>query len=364
MSSFPRPHRLESFTTLPVLAGFGLGALLLCTAACPASSGKDEGKSKINTAKPPPVPDKSTRTKPGSKKTTAPPPTAADDGCCRYCFGGTPCGDACIDEGETCDADKAEGCACAEDERQPKQFSEGWMPRGGTGILGPDVWNFNKAQGDPIDGPFTLEMAFEGAPELADKSKGTLTAVFNTSMGTFECELHEDEAPLTVANFVGLARGVRPFKDPKDPKSDEWTTRRYYDGTTFHRVIEGFMIQGGDPTASGKGIPGYFIPDEFDPELRHKSAGMLSMANRNPYDKATNKPIYDEKTGLTVGNTGSAQFFVTVAPTRPLDDRHTIFGKCETEVPIEISKVRVMDKPIPKKPFEDVTLDKLEIVRK
>jgi peptidyl-prolyl cis-trans isomerase A (cyclophilin A) len=207
-------------------------------------------------------------------------------------------------------------------------------------------------------------MAFEGAPELADASKGKLHAVFDTSMGSFECELYEQQAPLTVANFVGLARGVRPFKDPVDRKAKDWKKAPYYDGIIFHRVIPDFMIQGGDPTAAGNGTPGYFVPDEFDPKLRHDGPGYLSMANRNPYDQVTNKPIYDKETGLTVGNTGSAQFFVTVRETMALNDRHTIFGKCATEIPVAISKVRTQTSPIRDKPFEDVVIKKIDFVRK
>jgi cyclophilin family peptidyl-prolyl cis-trans isomerase len=124
------------------------------------------------------------------------------------------------------------------------------------------------------------------------------------------------------------------------------------------------MVQGGDPTAMGVGTPGYFIPDEFDPDLRHKGPGFLSMANRNPYDPPTNKPIYDEQTGLTVGNTGSAQFFVTVVETMALNDRHTIFGYCDPTIPTEMSKVRTQSRPIPDKPFEDIVINKLTFTRK
>jgi cyclophilin family peptidyl-prolyl cis-trans isomerase len=293
-----------------------------------------------------------------------PPGEPADDGCCKYCFVGTPCGDECLPEGKACKQPEAQGCACSKDKRQPKQFSKNARVPPNAGLLGPDVFNYNKSQGDPIDGPFTLEMAFEGAPELADKTKGKLYATFKTSMGSFECELYEDQAPLTVANFVGLARGVRPFLDPAERKATEWKKRRYYDGTIFHRVIKDFMIQGGDPTAMGVGTPGYFIPDEFDPKLRHDGPGYLSMANRNPYDQATDKPIYDDKTGLTVGNTGSAQFFVTVRPTMPLNDRHTIFGKCNPELPIQISEVPTLSRPIRDKPRENVTIETIEFARK
>jgi peptidyl-prolyl cis-trans isomerase A (cyclophilin A) len=348
MPSFPRPLGRESFNLAC------LGALLLTLSGCQAPAGDNKAGDKAG--------QKTAQQKAPPKSEV--PKAPADDGCCRYCFVGTPCGDECLPEGKTCDKPEGEGCACSKDKRQPLEFRKGQQVPPQQGLLGPDVWNHNKAQGDPIDGPFTLEMAFEGAPELADASKGKLYAVFDTSMGSFECELYEAQAPLTVANFVGLARGVRPFKDPRNRKATEWKKERYYDGTIFHRVIADFMIQGGDPTAMGVGTPGYFIPDEFDPKLRHDGPGYLSMANRNPYDQRTNKPKYDEKTGLTIGNTGSAQFFVTVRDTEPLNDRHTIFGKCATEIPIAISKVRTQSQPIPDKPFEDVVIKKIDFVRK
>jgi peptidyl-prolyl cis-trans isomerase A (cyclophilin A) len=356
MPSFPRPIGRESF----ILRHGCLGAavLLLSLSGCPASgdgtAGEKAGKA---------GPTKTAPTKTPPKSQVEPKP-ASDDGCCRYCFAGTPCGDECLPEGKTCDKPEGQGCACTKDKRQPLEFRKNHQVPPQQGLLAPDVWSYNKAQGDPIAGPFTLEMAFEGAPELADASKGKLHAVFDTSMGSFECELYEAQAPLTVANFVGLARGVRPFKDPKDRKATEWKKEPYYAGTIFHRVIADFMIQGGDPTAMGIGTPGYFIPDEFDATLRHDGPGYLSMANRNPYDQRTNKPKYDDETGLTIGNTGSAQFFVTVRETAPLNDRHTIFGKCATEVPIAISKVRTQTSPIKDKPFEDVVIKKIDFVRK
>jgi peptidyl-prolyl cis-trans isomerase A (cyclophilin A) len=370
MSSFPRPTGLASFNPNPAAPRPVSSAVDLrfnfvpavCTAAlligCPASPpGADKGDKQVRATASKTVDGKSV------KAPTVVKATASGD-CCQYCFAGTPCGNECLPEGKSCDKPEGSGCACNEDKREAKQFPKNFRLGGGTGLLAPDVFNYNKSQGDPFEGPFTLEMAFEGAPELADKTKGKLTAVFTTSKGTFECELYEEQAPLTVANFVGLARGVRPFKDPRDRKATEWKKARYYDGTKFHRVIKDFMIQGGDPTATGHGTPGYFVPDEFDPKLRHDGPGYLSMANRNPYDQLTNKPIYDEKTGLTVGNTGSAQFFVTVRETSALNDRHTIFGKCATELPIEISKVETLSNPIPDMPREDVVIEKLDFVRK
>lgn len=131
------------------------------------------------------------------------------------------------------------------------------------------------------------------AQEKNVKKKETstkLTAVITTTKGDIRLELFPQEAPLTVANFVNLAQ------------------RGYYDGLKFHRVIANFMIQGGDPTGTGRGGPGYKFQDEFSPKRRHDSAGMLSMANAGP-------------------GTNGSQFFITHKATPWLDDRHTIFGK-------------------------------------
>ncbi len=117
-----------------------------------------------------------------------------------------------------------------------------------------------------------------------------LTAVITTTKGDIQVTLFPAEAPLTVANFVNLAQ------------------RGYYDGLTFHRVIANFMIQGGDPTGTGSGGPGYRFADEFHPSLRHTSAGTMSMANSGP-------------------GTNGSQFFITHGPTTHLDDKHSIFGK-------------------------------------
>ena len=117
-----------------------------------------------------------------------------------------------------------------------------------------------------------------------------VTAVFTTTKGDIRVTLFPADAPLTVANFVNLAQ------------------RGYYDGLTFHRVIADFMIQGGDPTATGSGGPGYNFTDEFSPKLRHDSAGILSMANSGP-------------------GTNGSQFFITHVPTPHLDGRHSVFGK-------------------------------------
>jgi peptidyl-prolyl cis-trans isomerase A (cyclophilin A) len=130
-------------------------------------------------------------------------------------------------------------------------------------------------------------------------------ATFDTSAGTFKVRLFDDKAPKTVANFVGLAKGSQEWTDPKSGKP---ATRPFYDGLIFHRVIDGFMIQGGCPEGTGRGGPGYKFADEFGPGLRHDKAGLLSMANAGPH-------------------TNGSQFFITLAPTPWLDGKHAIFGE-------------------------------------
>jgi peptidyl-prolyl cis-trans isomerase A (cyclophilin A) len=132
-----------------------------------------------------------------------------------------------------------------------------------------------------------------------------LTAQFTTSEGNFTARLFDTDAPNTVANFVGLAEGTKEWTDPK---TGQKVKRRFYDGLVFHRVIEGFMIQGGDPLGTGTGGPGYKFGDEFSPKLRHTGAGILSMANSG-------------------ANTNGSQFFITLAATPWLDNRHTVFGE-------------------------------------
>jgi peptidyl-prolyl cis-trans isomerase A (cyclophilin A) len=138
-----------------------------------------------------------------------------------------------------------------------------------------------------------------------DAAKKTPYAVFTTSEGNFTVRLFEKEAPKTVANFIGLAEGTKEWTDPR---TNEKVKKPYYNGLTFHRVIAGFMIQGGDPLGNGTGGPGYKFADEFNASLRHTKAGILSMANAGP-------------------NTNGGQFFITLGPTPHLDNHHTIFGE-------------------------------------
>lgn len=162
------------------------------------------------------------------------------------------------------------------------------------------------------------------------ETRTQLVAVFETNMGTFECELFEDKAPKTVANFVGLAE------------------KGYYDGVIFHRVIDNFVIQGGDPTGTGsdgESIYGHPFEDEFHPDLKHNKAGVLSMANAGP-------------------NTNGSQFFITLAPTPWLDNRHSIFGEVikGMDVVKAIGKVETI-KP-GDRPVKDVVMKKVKIERR
>ena len=167
-----------------------------------------------------------------------------------------------------------------------------------------------------------------------------LYAKFETTLGNFTAELFEDKVPLTVGNFTGLAEGTKEWKHPK---TGETQKKPYYDGIIFHRVIEGFMIQGGDPLGMGYGGPGYQFKDEFHPDLRHDQAGILSMANAGP-------------------NTNGSQFFVTLAATPHLDRRHTVFGRVVEGLDVvhAIGRTAVDGQDRPKTP---VVMNKVTIER-
>ncbi len=149
------------------------------------------------------------------------------------------------------------------------------------------------------------------------------TATFKTNMGTMTAELFGDKAPKTVENFVKLAQ------------------KGFYNGTIFHRVIPEFMIQGGDPEGTGRGGPGYKFDDEFHPELRHNTPGILSMANAGP-------------------NTNGSQFFITEVPTPYLDNRHAVFGKITENLELVSQIARVKRDPRDR-PLHDVVIESLEI---
>ncbi len=194
---------------------------------------------------------------------------------------------------------------------------------------------------DPRGGKWGMAEATAGL-----EGKGALIATIKTSKGTLECKLFDDKAPLTVANFVGLARGKRTWKDPV---SKQWVTRPAYDGTGFHRIIKGFMIQGGDPKGDGSGEPGYTIPDEKWEGAKHDHAGQLCMANRG-------------------ANTNGAQFFITddkaahLDAKTPRDSGYTIFGECApVEVVHAIAAVSVEREG--NRPLSPVSIESVKISR-
>jgi peptidyl-prolyl cis-trans isomerase A (cyclophilin A) len=165
-------------------------------------------------------------------------------------------------------------------------------------------------------------------------------AHFTTSEGNFTARLFDAEIPKTVANFTGLADGSKEWTDPRTGKK---VKQPYYDGTVFHRVIDGFMIQGGDPLGQGTGGPGYNFADEFHPKLRHSKAGLLSMANRGP-------------------NTNGGQFFITLAATPWLDDKHTVFGEITEGMDVvkkigSTATVKPGDRPVKPITVEKVTIE-------
>ena len=150
------------------------------------------------------------------------------------------------------------------------------------------------------------------------------TATFDTSMGSFKVELFTDLAPITAGNFIDLSK------------------KGFYEGVIFHRVIDEFMIQSGDPTGTGRGGPGYTIPDEFGPGLKHDKPGVLSMANAGP-------------------NTGGSQFFITLVPTPWLDSRHAIFGTVVEGMEV-VSAIGSTQTGPADRPVVDVTINSITIV--
>ena len=165
-------------------------------------------------------------------------------------------------------------------------------------------------------------------------------AEFATTEGSFTVRLFDQEAPNTVANFVGLAEGTKEWTDPR---TQEKVKKPFYDGIIFHRVIAGFMIQGGCPLGTGTGGPGFRFEDEFSPKARHARAGMLSMANAGP-------------------GTNGSQFFITLGATPHLDNRHSVFG--EVTEGMEIVR-RIGSTPTGRqdRPVKDVVINAVTITR-
>ncbi len=165
-------------------------------------------------------------------------------------------------------------------------------------------------------------------------------AHFATNEGSFVVRLLDQDAPLTVGNFTGLAEGTKEWTDPR---TNAKVTRPFYDGLIFHRVIDGFMIKGGDPMGNGRGGPGYRFGDEFHAGLRHSKAGILSMANAGP-------------------NTNGSQFFITLGPTPHLDGRHTVFGEVVDGLDVVRRIGQVATGP-QDRPLKDVVMQSVRIER-
>jgi peptidyl-prolyl cis-trans isomerase A (cyclophilin A) len=174
----------------------------------------------------------------------------------------------------------------------------------------------------------------------AQDKKGPLYATLKTNMGDIVIQLFEDKAPKTVGNFVELATGVKEWTDPK---TKEKVKRPLYNGVIFHRVIPGFMIQGGDPLGNGMGGPGYRFEDEFHPDLKHSKPGIVSMANAGP-------------------NTNGSQFFITHKATPSLDGRHSVFGEVVKGQNV-VDTIANVPRDGRDRPVKDVVLQEVIITR-
>jgi peptidyl-prolyl cis-trans isomerase A (cyclophilin A) len=209
---------------------------------------------------------------------------------------------------------------------------------------------FASAQQTPTAPPAPQAPGAPPAQELPDSPSAEAapaveptgpTAVLDTSMGRITCRLFDKQAPQTVANFVGLADGTKDWTDPATREKEHG--KPLYDGTTFHRVIPGFMAQGGDPLGTGLGDPGYYIQDEIDPSLMFNVPGRLAMANSGP-------------------NTDGSQFFVTEEILPDLNGHYTIFGECDPSSVLVVKTITRVERDAHDKPLSPVMLKKVTIV--
>lgn len=176
-------------------------------------------------------------------------------------------------------------------------------------------------------------------PANTGRSPG-LYATFQTNHGAVVCQLFEKDAPITVKNFVDLAEGNKEYTDPRNGEKKKG---RYYDVTIFHRVIPDFMIQGGDPSGTGRGDPGYRFQDEFKPHLKFDQPGRLAMANAGP-------------------GTNGSQFFITEVPTEYLNNKHTIFGRVVAGADV-VKKIARVPRDRSDKPQQPAVIEKVTIER-
>ena len=194
------------------------------------------------------------------------------------------------------------------------------------------------------DTPKPVEPALPDAPQATAAAMihpNGPTIVIDTSMGRITCQFFQKQAPKAVANFIGLAQGTKDWTDPQTSK--KMHNKPLYDGTVFHRVIPEFMIQGGDPTGTGSGDPGFTFEDEFDPNLNFDVPGRLAMANSGP-------------------GTNGSQFFITEVPTEHLNQHHTIFGQCDDPSINVVKAIARVERDPNDKPVTPVVLKKVTIV--
>lgn len=198
---------------------------------------------------------------------------------------------------------------------------------------------------------FAQQPAAPASQELPDAPQATAEAltvpngpfvVMDTSMGRITCQFYQKQAPNAVANFIALAEGTKDWTDPVTGKVQHH--KRYYDGTTFHRVIPEFMIQGGDPAGTGMGGPGYAFNDELDPNLNFDRPGRLAMANSGP-------------------NTNGGQFFITEQAYDTLNQNYTLFGQCDDASVAVVKTIARVQRDADDKPLTPVALKKVTIVR-
>jgi peptidyl-prolyl cis-trans isomerase A (cyclophilin A) len=184
-----------------------------------------------------------------------------------------------------------------------------------------------------------LTALLTGSVFAAPKPAKATTAVINTTAGEITVKLFPDKAPKTVENFIGLATGKKEWTDPRTGKVEK--NKPLYNGTIFHRVIPGFMIQGGDPTGTGAGGPGYQFEDEFAPDLTFSKPGLLAMANAGP-------------------GTNGCQFFITVKETPWLNNHHTIFGEVTKGMNV-VDKIVAAEKGPGDRPIKPVEIKSIKI---
>jgi peptidyl-prolyl cis-trans isomerase A (cyclophilin A) len=189
--------------------------------------------------------------------------------------------------------------------------------------------------------------ALPDAPSTTSQAKAPVvptgpTVLIDTTMGRLTCKLYDKQAPATVANFIGLSDGTKDFTDPKTLSKVHG--QPFYNGTTFHRVIPGFMIQGGDRVGNGTGDPGYYFQDEIDPSLIFDEPGRLAMANSGP-------------------NTNGSQFFITEEPVPQLNGKHTIFGQCDAHTVLLVASIARVARSADDKPDTPIVINKITIVR-